>query len=274
MNKTLQRSGGASSLMRKASVTVIAMMGFAWNCLQPVQAEAPPLLKEMVDFTGEVFSYQYQVPGLVIGVVRDGEMYVGGFGERADGTNQPPGGDTLMRIGSITKAFAGEVLAHLAADKTVRLTQPLVKSWPELGTAALADVKHVRLLDLATHAGGLPREVPHAPGPSNDPNAPITLQAFTDWLQNNPLLFRPGKSVLYSNFGFDLLAHGLSKAANEPYPTLVSRYITEPLNMPDTVFEPSSAQLQRVMQGHTFDGKPLPTVPTGHVMNRTGIRFA
>jgi serine-type D-Ala-D-Ala carboxypeptidase/endopeptidase len=255
MNKSVKRLGGASRIIRKTGITVVAILGIVWNSMPPAQADDLPLLKEMVDFTGEVFAYQYQVPGLVIGVVRNGESYVGGFGERADGTNQAPDGDTLMRIGSITKVFAGDVLAHLTADKKVRLTQPLVKSWPELGTKALPDVKQVRLIDLATHAGGLPREVPHAPGPSNDPYAPITLQAFTDWLQKNPLLFRPGKSVMYSNFGFDLLAHGLSKAANEPYPALVSRYITGPLNMPDTVFDPSASQLQRVMQGHDFEGK-------------------
>ena len=270
MSNTVKRCGSANHFIRKFGATALAVVGIVGCCMQGVRAGDQPLLKEIVDFTGEVFSYQYRIPGLLIGVVRNGEVYVGGFGERADGTHQAPGGDTLLRIGSITKAFTGDVLARLAADKKVRLTQSLVESWPELGREALADVKTIRLVDLATHAGGLPREVPHAPGPDNDPYAPITLQAFTDWLQNNPLLFKPGKSVLYSNFGFDLLAHGLSRATGEPYPVLVRHYITEPLDMPDTVFEPTLAQRQRVMQGHGFDGKALPVVPTGSVIVGSG----
>jgi len=270
MDQTVKRYGGANHFIRKTGAMAIAVMGIVWGCMQGVRAGDQSLLKEMVDFTGEVFFYQYRIPGLVIGVVRNGEVYVGGFGERADGAHQAPDGDTLLRIGSITKAFTGDVLARLAAEKKVRLTQSLVESWPELGHQAPPDVKKIRLVDLATHAAGLPREVPRAPGPENEPYAPITIQAFTDWLQHNPLLFKPGQSVLYSNFGFDVLAQGLSRATNEPYPALLRRTITEPLAMRDTVFEPSDAQLQRVMQGHGFDGKALPVVPTGSVIVGSG----
>jgi D-alanyl-D-alanine-carboxypeptidase/D-alanyl-D-alanine-endopeptidase len=143
----------------------------------------------------------------------------------------------------------------------VQLTQPLTKSWPELAIDAKADVEHIRLIDLVTHSGGLPREVPHEPGPENDPFSPITLQAFSDWLKKEPLLFKPGRSVLYSNFGFDLLAHGLSSAVTESYPTLLEDYITGPLNKKDTVFALSEEQKQRLMQGHGFDGAALPDVP-------------
>jgi D-alanyl-D-alanine-carboxypeptidase/D-alanyl-D-alanine-endopeptidase len=157
-----------------------------------------------------------------------------------------------MQIGSITKAFTGEVLAHLAASDTVQLTQPLTESWPELATHAKADVEHIRLIDLATQSGGLPRDVPQEPG---QPGPEI------DWLQKEPLLFEPGTSVSYSNFGFDLLALGLSKAANTPYPTLLQLHITDPLNMQDTVYVLSEEQKQRLMQGHDFDGAPVPAVP-------------
>jgi len=34
------------------------------------------------------------------------------------------------------------------------------------------------LLNLATHAGGFPREVPHEASPDNDPFATITRDAF------------------------------------------------------------------------------------------------
>jgi D-alanyl-D-alanine-carboxypeptidase/D-alanyl-D-alanine-endopeptidase len=45
-------------------------------------------------------------------------------------------GDTVMRIGSITKAFTGQALAHLAADGTVSLTHKLGSLAPDLGTGA------------------------------------------------------------------------------------------------------------------------------------------
>ncbi len=64
----------------------------------------------------------------------------------------------------------------------------------------------IRLIDLVTHSAGLPREVPREPGPPTNPFATITLDAFGNWLKTNALLFAPGTSILYSNFGFDLLA--------------------------------------------------------------------
>jgi hypothetical protein len=108
-----------------------------------------------------------------------------------------------MRVGSITKAFTGKVLAHLTVDGTVRMAQPLIKTAPEF--AGKADVARIRLIDLVTHSGGLPRELPHEPGPKDDPHAPININAFAKWLHTEPLLFKPGHAVLYSNFGFDLL---------------------------------------------------------------------
>lgn len=79
-------------------------------------------------------------------------------------------------------------------------------------------MQRIRLIDLVTHSAGLPRELPHEPGPDSDPFAPITRDAFAAWLKKEPLLFKPASSVLYSNFGFDLLAIALSEAAKKPYP--------------------------------------------------------
>ncbi|MET0157016.1 MAG: hypothetical protein ABW197_03445 [Methyloceanibacter sp.] len=45
---------------------------------------------------------------------------------------------------------------------------------PEFADAKDPNIAEVRLLDLVTHAGGFPREVPHEPGSGSDPFAPIT----------------------------------------------------------------------------------------------------
>jgi D-alanyl-D-alanine-carboxypeptidase/D-alanyl-D-alanine-endopeptidase len=75
-----------------------------------------------------------------------------------------------MRIGSITKAFTGDVPAHLVAQGTVRFTDPLTKREPDLGPGVIGDVDKVTLINLATHSGGF--EVPHKPGPDTDPFSP------------------------------------------------------------------------------------------------------
>src|SRR5258708_36853980 len=74
------------------------------------------LLDETVEFTGMVLFLQSHVPALVIGVVRDGKTAVFGFGETSDGSGKPPDRHTMLRVGSLTKAFTGQVLASLGSD--------------------------------------------------------------------------------------------------------------------------------------------------------------
>lgn len=232
-------------------------------------ARADALLDEVVEFTGTVLFLEQKVPGLVIGAVRNGETAIHGFGAASDG-GEAPDGDTVMRIGSITKAFTGQILAQLAVDGTVSLTQRLGKTAPDLGSGADPNVANIRLVDIATQSAGLPRELPHEPGPPDDPFAPITREAFANWLKTEKLLYAPGTGVLYSNFAFDLLAIALSEAAKRPYPELLEEHITGPLGMTDTTFVLTDAQKSRLMQGHGFDGKALPDVPTGDVIVGSG----
>jgi len=232
-------------------------------------AQADALLDEAVEFTGQVLFLEHKVPALVIGAVRNGETSIHGFGERSKGA-QAPDGDTLLRIGSITKAFTGQVLANLVAENKVSFTDSLGKLAPDMASGANDAVQRIRLIDLATQSGGLPRELPREPGPDNDPFATITLAAMADWLKQAKPIYPPGTGVLYSNVGFDLLAIAMSSAAKTPYPQLLQQYVTGPLGMKDTTFEPSEAQKKRFMQGHGFDGKPLPDVPTGSIIVGAG----
>jgi D-alanyl-D-alanine-carboxypeptidase/D-alanyl-D-alanine-endopeptidase len=252
----------------------LAVIALGTACLCGVSAMTAAandsLLAESVDFAGQALYLETGVPALVIGAIRGKETAVSGFGERADGTGQAPNGDTVMRIGSITKVFTGQVLASLTADGTVALSEPLTKYVPAFASHQGGKEQPIRLIDLATQSAGTPRELPREPGPENDPFATVTLGGYANWLKTEPLLFTPGSAVLYSNFGFDLLAAALAKAGDKPYPEILADRITRPLGLSDTTFAPSKDQKARLMQGHDFDGAPLPDVPTGSVIVGAG----
>ena len=88
-------------------------------------------LEEAVGFAGQVLFLATKVPALVIGVVQNGRTSIHGFGRRAENSDAEPDGETLFRIGSVTKAFTGQVLASLAADRVVSLADPLTKYVPD-----------------------------------------------------------------------------------------------------------------------------------------------
>jgi len=70
-------------------------------------ARADALLEEMIGFIGQVFF----IGAGARGHHRrrgDGDVAVAGFGERAGPGGSAPDGDTILRAGSITKAFTGD----------------------------------------------------------------------------------------------------------------------------------------------------------------------
>jgi serine-type D-Ala-D-Ala carboxypeptidase/endopeptidase len=232
-------------------------------CLLAASARADDkLLEEIVEFEGGVLFLQSRVPALVIGAVRDGKTAVFGFGEASDGSGKPPDRHTMLRIGSITKAFTGQVLAGLAADGTVKLTDRLQDRIGWNVTIPSRDGHPIRLIDLATHSSGLPRELERKSGPPDDPFSTLTPEAYRNGLTSDPLLFAPGTGALYSNFGFDVLSAALSHAAGKPYDVLLKERILDPTGLKDTVLSLRAGDHARLLQGHNFDGKPLPDVKT------------
>src|SRR5262245_33912938 len=253
----------------RASLPAVVLLLGLLLCPSTSQAK-DKLLDEAVDFTGTLLFLDSKVPALVIGAVRNGETTVAGFGKIRDGSDQAPDGKTLVRIGSVTKAFTGAVLASMVADGTVRFTDPLQKRLGSNVTIPQNDGKEVRLIDLATHSSGLPREAERAASPLDNPFATITKETLIKNLQGDPLLFAPGTGALYSNFAFDLLAQALATAAGKPYEDVLRERVLVPARLPSTVFHPNAAQNNRLMQGHAFDAKPLLDVPSVPMISGSG----
>lgn len=110
------------------SVVLCCAVAIIIACSFSAIAEAQDrLLQETVEFTGAITFFEHKVPGLVIGAVRNGERVISGFGTTSTGSNAVPDGKTIFRIGSVTKAFTGAILASTAAEGTVALTDRLEK---------------------------------------------------------------------------------------------------------------------------------------------------
>jgi len=227
---------------------------------------AEPLLQEAIGLMGPVMWLDSGAPGLVLGVVDGNHSVVAGYGhvrpsgEQPQQPNPEPDGRTLIRLGSVSKAFAGELLASLLVEGRVRLTDPLQQFVPADVTVPKFGERSITLLDLATHSAGLPREMGFAP----DGTPPFTWPTRSDrfaWLTKQTLEWAPGSVAAYSNIGFDLLGDALEGATGQPYAMLLRERITAPLGMADTTLTPDASQCARLMQG-TGIGAPTGPVCT------------
>src|SRR5689334_22167504 len=108
--------------MRFATI-VTAVLAISAMLPQPVRADERAL-REALSLPGAAMWLDYKASGLILAVVRGPDATVLGFGETAPGSGLAPDGRTIVRIGSIANAFAGQLLADLASAGTVRLADP------------------------------------------------------------------------------------------------------------------------------------------------------
>lgn len=233
------------------------------------RAEAEDLaLRDAVSMAGVGMFLNARAPGLILAVVHGEDSVIAGYGEIAPGSGKEPDGRSIVRVGSVSKVFATDVLAAMAAAGQVALDAPLAGYAPSGKTPLAFEDRPVTLLDLATHSAGLPREIadPATPPGEKNPFAAYKASYYWDWMSSHRPAYRPGTTAIYSNFGFGLLGEALGKAGGKSFAELVGERITKPLGMADTTLRLSEAQKPRLMTGLDPFGKPDPNWEASGVM--------
>jgi len=241
----VSRCGGSIVGARYAAVmaAVLALAG-CQRAPPPTPAPAPDARAARIEATLQRLYVDSQAVGLVVAVVEDDQTEVRGFGHPGPLDPAPTNGKTLVRLESISKLFAAQLLAAEVADGRLRLTDPLTLYAPK-GWAARRrrGAQPIELLNLATHTSGLPRESGLRPG-----LAPVAAaEARWAWLGRQRRLPPPGRRALYSNIAFDVLGDALADAGGAPYPEALAAAVMRPLGMADTTPSPTPDACARLM---------------------------
>ncbi|WP_321473176.1 serine hydrolase [uncultured Paludibaculum sp.] len=132
--------------MRTAAVRlafVLTLPCFAW---------AQPNLDAAVERTLKEFN----VPGIAVGVVKDGQLVLAkGYGVRKLGDVAPVTPDTLFGIASNTKAFTAASLAMLVDEGKVRWDDPVIQYLPAFQMYDPYVTREMTVRDLLVHRSGL-----------------------------------------------------------------------------------------------------------------------
>jgi len=249
--------------LRKIGHLVGLALLLAAGCTKaPPSPAAPPphaaLEARRVALAVDDLYAQSQASGMVVAVVHGDQARAMGFGRMRPGGAQRADARTLVRLQSLSKLFAAELLADLVSRGKVRLADPLAlyapPGWrgPPPGKVPAPPIT---LVNLATHTSGLPRVGKVLAGQP----AALAIPARWAWLAQPQRLPRPGAGAVYSNVGFDLLGDALAKASNTSYSAALAAAVTGPLGMADTTAAPSAEQCARMMAGDP-NRKPFPCV--------------
>jgi D-alanyl-D-alanine-carboxypeptidase/D-alanyl-D-alanine-endopeptidase len=230
---------------------------------------ADPTLNELAGLPVTAMFFSSGAPGMVMGLVRGSESLVGGLGETAKGNGQEPTGQSVFRLGSISKVMAGELLATLTVEGKLRLSEPLQRFAPQGKTVPTVDGRAITLLDLATHSAGLPRDIGPAPEGQTFLTWPTEHERW-DYIGSTNLLWPPATIAAYSNVGYQLLGDAMAAAAGESYSALLQSHLAAPLSMTDTTVRPSAEQCARLMIG-TGQSGPAPCIDTSPSAASVGV---
>ncbi|WP_252349215.1 D-alanyl-D-alanine-carboxypeptidase/endopeptidase AmpH [Ochrobactrum sp. BTU1] len=223
-------------------------------------------LKDAVSMAGMQLFLNSGAPGLIIAVVQGDNTVIQAYGETAPGSNVEPDRHSIFRIASVSKVFAGDALAALAATGKLSLTDPLAKYAPD-GTNVERNGRPITLLDLATHSAGLPRELPNPDVKITDnPFAAFDREYYWKWIGSNQPAYAPGTTTIYSNLGYGLLGDALAKAGGADYSTVLAQTVIKPAGLTDTTNVLDETQKQRLMTGLDPFGKPDPNNPVPEIM--------
>lgn len=208
-----------------------------------------------VDRIFEKYFAEKAVPGMVYGLVVDGELVrVKAFGVREIGSNEPVTPETAFRIASMTKSYTALAILKLRDAGKLSLDD-LVSKWiPELAGLKYPtrDTAPLRVRQLLTHGAGFPED-----NPWGDRQLAVSDAELSKWLQGGiPFSTPPDTSFEYSNYGFALAGRIVAKVSGKPYAEYLEKEILRPMGLKSTWLEPNDVPPSRRALGYgRRDGK-------------------
>jgi len=223
----------------------------------------------------EFYKTNPQAVSVSIGIYKDGRTYTFNYGATKPGGHEKPTADTIYPIASITKTFAGTLLAYAALEGRVRLDDDirkyLVGDYPNLEFQG----HPIRLEDLLDHRSGLPFFLPDRPETMPDFENNVvpwptrvakiyktyTRDDFYADLHKVQLTAIPGTEFKYSNAGAQLLGYILEGVYGTSFEDQLKARIFKPLRMSSSTITMRPADMARAARGYEEKGQAMPDNP-------------
>jgi CubicO group peptidase (beta-lactamase class C family) len=215
----------------------------------------------------------WKVPGLVYGLVYDGELvHVRGLGTLRVGEDVTPDARSVFRIASMTKSFTAATVLSLRDSGLVRLDDPIEDHVPEFAGLRYptTDSPPITIRHLLTMKAGFPTD-----DPWGDRQQGLDLDAFAALLRRGlPFAWTPGTRFEYSNTSYGILGRMITNVAGREYREVVRERLLEPLAMHDTGYLEEEADPERLARGYLWRGGSFieePMDPYGALAPMGGI---
>ncbi len=195
--------------------------------------KTPKPFRVRVDSIVKANMNKYNIPGLAIGVVKDGLIIQAkGFGVRDINTKKAVNENTIFHTASISKLFTATAIMELVAQNKLSLEDKLVDLLPELKYKD-ERVQQITIKQLLNHSAGLPDMNNYHWKKNNQANN--SLEAYVRNL-NLRLISSPSVEYHYSNLGYNILGFVIEKVSKASFEDFVKETILEKSGMYQSEF--------------------------------------
>jgi len=186
------------------------------------------------------------INAISIGVYKGGNTYINHYGELDKDKENKPTDETIYEIGSVSKTFAGTLVAQAELEGKLNLNDDIRKYLKEDFTNLEYQGNPIRIKHLITHTSRLPRFLPETitqivENPTDSLAFKIheieknySKENFLSDLHNVVLDTIPGTKDSYSSADTELIAYILENVYNKSYNDLIQEKISIKLGMTNT----------------------------------------
>ncbi len=200
----------------------------------------------------------WEVPGLGLGVAKDGKVLLStGYGIRNEQGDKWDG-ETLFLIGSCSKAFTATCALILCERGQLDLDKPITQYLPEFRLMDEYAEKHVTTRDLLCHRSGLPRHE------YAWYRADFTRAELVHNLRYHKPNLQLRQGFQYNNLGFVTVGYLIERITGKTWEAFVEEEIFRPLGMTRTTCFTDVA----VKDGNVACGFARPELYSFHGMER------
>ncbi|CAN5646856.1 hypothetical protein BH23CHL5_BH23CHL5_25290 [soil metagenome] len=192
---------------------------------------------------------RWDVPGIAVGVLHDGQAEFAGFGVANVETGAPVAPETLFQVGSISKVFTATLLMTLVDEGRIDIEVPIITYVPELVLSDSDARDSITLRHLLTHMSGFYGDRFDDHGDGDD-----ALSRAISALSDLPQQTAPGEVWTYCNAGIDILGKAIQNLLGIPFEQAMGDRVFEPLGLERSTYFAKEAIRHAVAVGHRGGG--------------------
>lgn len=201
---------------------------------------------ENLDQCVEHWRKHWNVPGIAVGILKDGEIDCRGYGITSIDSEYPVTADTLFQIGSISKVYTTTLVMILVDQGKLDLDEPIVTYLPSLKLKDENALRKITLRHLVTHTSGVYGDFFDDFGMGDDALARY-VEAMADLRQ----IYQPSELWSYTNSGFNLAGRIIERVLDKPFEDAMRELLIEPAGFERTFQHPYEAITYPLAVGHT-----------------------